>query len=186
MYTGPPPIAAIYPIRYYSPMNTVRSLRSTAGMTQAQLAKAAGTSQPTVAAYEAGRKSPTLSTLERLARAAGLEALVVYHPPMTREEGRSLALHHVIADRLEADPEGVTAVARDKLKTMRVIAPTSQPLREWVVLLDRPVSALIPVLRDPSPWGRELRHVTPFAGVLSVRERAEVMRTFAAEAAEGL
>jgi len=165
-------------------MSTVRSLRSAARMTQAQLAEAAGTSQPTVAAYEAGRKSPTLSTLVRLARAAGLEVSVIYHPPMTREEGRSLALHRMIADRLEADPEAVIERARVNLETMRLIAPASQPLREWAVLLDRPVSALIPVLLDHSPWGRELRHVTPFAGVLSVRERAEVIRAFAAQAAE--
>jgi hypothetical protein len=35
------------------------------------------------------------------------------------------------------------------------------------------------MLADPTPHARELRHVTPFAGVLTARERAEVYRTFA-------
>ena len=46
------------------------------------------------------------------------------------------------------------------------------------MLLDRPLPALLQVLLDPSPWARELRHTTPFAGVLSARERAEVLRAF--------
>lgn len=37
----------------------------------AQLAAAAGTSQPRLAAYEAGAKSPSVRTLDRIVRAAG-------------------------------------------------------------------------------------------------------------------
>jgi len=144
------------------------------------LARAGGTSQPTVAAYEAGRKSPTLDTVERLARRVGLEAFVVFHPPMTREDRRSLALHRAIADHLERDPVSVITKARRNLARMRSVASVqSQPLREWRVLLDRPVRALVEVLMDPSSWARELRHVTPFAGILSAAERAEAFRLFA-------
>ena len=56
----------------------------------------------------------------------------------------------------------------------------TQLLREWDVILDRPLAALLPVLTDPGEWSRELRHVTPFAGVLSAAERAAVYRAFAA------
>ena len=161
-------------------MNWIRSLREAAALTQAALAHAGGTSQPTVAAYETGRKSPTVSTVRRLARALGLDATVTYHPPLTREERRSIDLHRAIAARLRADPERVLAGARRNLA--RMIARTgasSQPLREWGVLLDRPVQALVPLLTDPDPWARELRHVTPFAGVLSAGDRAQAYRTFA-------
>lgn len=41
--------------------------------------------------------------------------------------------------------------------------------------------ALLAILTDPSPWARELRHMTPFAGILSARERADVLRQFATE-----
>jgi len=73
-------------------MNCVRTLRAVSGQTRQQLAEAADTSQPTVAACEGGRKSPTLRTLERLAEAAGLVVHLEYVPPLTREDRRSLAL----------------------------------------------------------------------------------------------
>jgi len=98
-------------------------------------------------------------------------------PPLTREDHRSLALHRAIARRLARDPERVLMQARRTLGRMKAAAPTPAPLlREWGVLLDRPVDALLPVLTDPRPWARELRHVTPFAGVLSAGERAEAYR----------
>ena len=162
-------------------MNWIRILRERAALTQAAMARAGGTSQPTIAAYEADRKSPTVSTVRRLAGAVGLDAAVAYHPSLTREERRSLELHRAIAVRLRDDPAGVLAQARRNLERMiaRVQEP-SQPLREWGVLLDRPVEALLPLLTDPDPWARELRHVTPFAGVLSAAERAAVYAGFAA------
>ena len=50
---------------------------------------------------------------------------------------------------------------------------------EWAVLLKRSVPELIPVLTDPGERARELRHVTPFAGVLSAEERAREYGAFA-------
>lgn len=164
-------------------MNWVRRIRDVTGLTQAALARAGGTSQPAIAAYESGRKSPTLDTVTRLAQAAGLEATAEFHPRLTREDRRSLELHRAIALRLRADPTGVLARARRTLA--RMIAATdgqSQPLREWAVLLDRPLEMLLPVLTDPDPWARELRHVTPFAGVLTTAERAAVYARFRAGA----
>lgn len=162
-------------------MNWIRTLREKAELTQAALAHAGGSSQPTIAAYEAGRKSPTVGTLQRLARAVGLVAAVAYHPPLTREERRSLALHRAIAVQLRSHPERVLAQARRNLR--RMLAQSAAPiqsLREWDVLLDRPLELLLPLLTDPDPWATELRHVTPFAGVLSARERAEVYGGFGA------
>ena len=61
-------------------MSEIRTLRRTVGVTQAALADAAGTSQPTIAAYETGRKSPTLGTVRRLAESVGLAMSVQFHP----------------------------------------------------------------------------------------------------------
>jgi len=161
-------------------MNASLALREAAELTQVALARAGGTSQPTIAAYESDRKSPTISTVQRLARAVGLDAAVEFYPPLTREDRRSLSLHRAIANRLTEDPDRVLAKARQCLDHMMARHDgASLPLREWVVLLDRPVEALLPLLTDPDPWARELRHVTPFAGVLSAAERAEVYRAFA-------
>lgn len=54
----------------------LRTARERAGLTQAELARRAGVSQPNVAAYETGRVSPAVSSLERLLRAAGCRPVV--------------------------------------------------------------------------------------------------------------
>ena len=87
-------------------MNSVVRLRGLAGLTQVDMARRAGTSQPTIAAYEAGSKSPTARTLERIAAALGFSVVYEFVPEMTREERRSLALHRAIADRLIERPRG--------------------------------------------------------------------------------
>jgi len=49
----------------------LRDARRRARLTQAEVAARAGVKQPVVAAYEAGRREPTLPTLRKLLRAAG-------------------------------------------------------------------------------------------------------------------
>ena len=161
-------------------MNPVRLLRTGTGLTQQELAKAADTSQSAIAAYESGRKSPTWRTVERLAQSVGCVVEVRYMPALTREDRRSLALHTAVAARLRAEPEVVRGRARQSLARMRALHPGARRLLdEWRCVLRRPLDDLIPVLTDPMPWARELRHVTPFTGVLSAAERAGVYREFA-------
>lgn len=160
-------------------MNVVRDLRERRGLTQNQLAELAHTSQPTIAAYESGSKSPNLRTLERLARSAGVEAVVDFVPPLTREDRRSLALHRAIARRLEEDPQPILRRARRTLARMKRQHPGARSLlSSWREILGRPMDEILEVLTDPRPSARELRHVTPFAGVLTARERASVYRRF--------
>jgi len=166
-------------------MNEVRHLRQLAGVTQSRLAELARTSQPTIAAYESGSKVPNLRTLRRLARALGLEARLQFVPAMTREDRRSLQLHEVIVQRLLEDPDAVIRRARDTLGLMRERHPGAAPLlTEWDAMLSRPASEVADILLDPRPKARELRQVTPFAGILSPAERAEVYRRFAASEGE--
>ncbi len=49
----------------------IRVARANAGLSQAALASRAGTSQPALSHYEAGRRQPTASTLDRILAAAG-------------------------------------------------------------------------------------------------------------------
>jgi transcriptional regulator with XRE-family HTH domain len=162
-------------------VNPVLSLRQRVGATQAELALRAQTSQPTIAAYESGAKSPTIRTLERLATSVGLELHATYVPAMTREERRSLELHRAIAARLVTDPERVVRLAKRNLARMATQSPGAASLwREWRHALSRPVDEVVEVLLDPRPAARELRHVTPFAGVLTPTERWSVYRRFRA------
>ncbi|GMQ94247.1 MAG: hypothetical protein BMS9Abin12_1733 [Acidimicrobiia bacterium] len=58
----------------------LRLARDKADMTQTELATASGVSQQSVSAYETGRKEPTLPTLQRLLRGAGLEMRIHLEP----------------------------------------------------------------------------------------------------------
>ncbi len=49
----------------------IREVRQRQGLTQAQLAQRAGTSQPVISAYEHGRRDPGYETLRKLVEAAG-------------------------------------------------------------------------------------------------------------------
>lgn len=163
--------------------------RIEAGLSQRELAARAGTSGATVAAYERGTKEPRLSTLLRLLGAAGMRLELSYAPvlsnangDLTREDRRSLALHRVIAARFARDPRAVSTKAVRNLKVMRRADDGSAApwLEEWERLLKGPVSAVIEVLVSHDQRARDLRQVTPFAGVLSDEERRAIYRAAAA------
>lgn len=58
----------------------IKEVRRRSGLSLRLLAARAGTSHPTLLAYEAGRKSPSWETLERLVNAAGFELGVTVEP----------------------------------------------------------------------------------------------------------
>lgn len=166
-------------------MSAVRHLRERARLPQSKLARLARTSQPTIAAYESGRKSPTLRTLERMSRAAGLEAVVDFVPPLTREDRRSLALHRAIARKLEESPDPTLRRARRTLDRMSRQQPGAwRLLSTWRRVLRLPVAEIVEIMIDPRASARELRQVTPFAGILTAGERASVYRRFASSEAK--
>lgn len=76
--------------------------RKSAGLTQAALARRAGTSQPVVARYETGASTPTVRTLRRLLRAAGYELTLAAEP---------------LAGFAPADLSGITASALREHRT---------------------------------------------------------------------
>lgn len=154
-------------------------LRRRAGLSQDELARRAGTSGPTVAAYERGHKEPRWSTFVRLAGACGVTPIVALVPTgskLTRAERRSLALHEAVLARLLDDPDAVRALARRNLAVMGEAAPAAAPyLRQWQALIDGPLADLAVVLVSPAADARELRQNSPFAGALDAAERDRVL-----------
>lgn len=160
-------------------MTIVKQIREAARLTQSELAELGGTSQPTIAAYESGAKVPSLRTLRRLAGAAGFELDLGITPPLTREERRSLYLHRAIVRRLVEDPAVVIERARSNLLRMSELHPDAKDLwGEWSRLLNGSIGVLVETVISMRPRARELRQVTPFAGVLTAAERASVYRGF--------
>jgi transcriptional regulator with XRE-family HTH domain len=73
----------------------IGALRRRAQLTQRELAERAGTTQSAIARIESGASSPTLATIERLARAAGLQPRVEFddlhaHDPVTERYKRDV------------------------------------------------------------------------------------------------
>ncbi len=79
----------------------IRATRREAGLTQAELAARSGTSQPTLSAYEHGRKAPSAQTLQRILAAGGArlttrESRPVITPSAATLGQRDRALRQVI------------------------------------------------------------------------------------------
>ena len=157
-------------------MNVVRQLRRQADVTQQQLAQRAGTSQSTIAAYEAGAKSPTLRTLENLASVLNLELEARFVPKLTHVERRSLAYHGAVADLLQENPEEIIQRARNHLRRLRTLHPHAAALiNRWRIWLDLPPDILIKQITDTSELAQDMRQVSPFAGVLSAGQRKKIL-----------
>lgn len=81
---------------------TLKDARRAAGLTQAELAARAQTSQATISAYESARKQPSVATLSRLLAAAGSRLAaeparyIVIQPPPAELERRGRVLHDVL------------------------------------------------------------------------------------------
>ncbi len=157
-------------------------LRKYAGVTQQALAVAAGTSQPTIALYERGAKSPTLETLQRLASSLGLELVLTFTPQMSREDQRSLIYHQAICNRLRKDPVSSLERARSVLmKVSHQHKGAKKLFDSWSRWLELPLEELILKILDPGQEAREMRQVSPFAGLLSPKERVILLTQFRKE-----
>lgn len=86
-------------------LELIKNARQAAGITQLQMAGRAGTTQPAVAAYESGARTPTVATLERLLDACEHD-LDMHACPRVRRGAASLEqLAPVIAEDLGHDGE---------------------------------------------------------------------------------
>src|SRR6185437_4843240 len=67
--------------------SAVIDARSRAGLTQAELARKMGTTQPVVARLESGRTRPSMRTLERLADATGSRLRISFESGGAKKTG---------------------------------------------------------------------------------------------------
>ncbi len=125
-------------------------------------------------------------------RAAGLRVTTRWQPATSAVispgllkhriiEARSLAMHCLIARKIEADRRLLAATRRNLTKWIaRYGEDAPRALGEWREILDRPwpeIAALITAADEPAT---RLRQSSPFAGVLTPAERRRVYEAFRA------
>ena len=106
--------------------------RAQAGLTQAQLAQRAGTSQPAVARLESGKGSPSVATVERLVNAAGYDLTVSLTPKRVREDA-VVEAYKVDVDRTLLR-ENLKKTVDQRLRYMEAFRRDAAALRRAVAL----------------------------------------------------
>lgn len=147
----------------------LRSARHTGNLSQRALADLAGTSGPTVAAYETGSKDPRASTLLRLLAAAGMDVQVVARRPRA-DRFRDL-LAAAIAEKIGAEP----ALLDRAREVMDRGVWSSDYEAQWRALVAAGPAAVIGVLTSPHPDTLALKADSPFT-MLGLVEEAERQR----------
>jgi hypothetical protein len=124
-------------------------------------------------------------------KAAGLKAVVSWVAPERAVrpgysshrllEARSLAMHAVIAQKIERDPQ-LLDVPRNNLKRWRARWDEQLPAwhEEWTGIMQRPWSEIAAIITEPSEEGARLRQSSPFPGVLTAVERRRIYEAFRA------
>ena len=93
-----------------------------------------------------------------------------------RIDQMSLELHRAIAEKLRANPQ-LLAIAHDNLDRWSKMGSRAQPYWDtWRELLKLPLDRLLELLLEESERMTALRHTSPFAGVLDIRERRAILQ----------
>lgn len=100
---------------------------------------------------------------------------------LTRDQERSLWLHHAVAGQVVTRPGEVLAQAAttlDRLSALHGVGPVTESWLEWGRIFAAGVPRVLEALTSRERWAVELRQNTPFAGVLTARERSAVLEAF--------
>lgn len=94
-------------------------------------------------------------------------------------EARSLAMHVMIAEKIFRKPSLLEGVRRN-LERWKAHYAEALPdgLREWEHILTRPFPEIASIMTELSERGAQLRQSSPFAGILSSRERRRIHGAF--------
>ncbi len=127
--------------------------------------------------YRERQHAAGLHAVTRLeARVPAISAGALSHRVL---EARSLAMHCLAARKVARNPALLKTV-RGTLAAWRQRYAAAMPraLDEWQAILERPWPEIAAFITDPGERATRLRQSTPFAGVLSARERSRVYAAF--------
>lgn len=121
----------------------------------------------------------TIGTHRRV-RQSDIDAMRTRTERLTRDQERSLWISYAIAGEVVRNPSNSLELARNNLKVMRQSGrgQTRNWLNEWEILFGGPVTELLAMLTSQSPKARELRQNSPFSGLLTEKERNQVLEAW--------
>jgi hypothetical protein len=100
------------------------------------------------------------------------------HSDHSRLDERSLAMHQLIAAKVQANP-ALLDKARDNLRRWQASEGSPKlALAEWEQILSGPVTQVTQFLTDPSERATRLRQSSPFAGILTEAERGAIYESY--------
>jgi hypothetical protein len=92
-------------------------------------------------------------------------------------EARSLALHRLVAQKIQHDPALMNHVADNLARWKKRVCQNSQPyILAWEALLGQGLAACLRIATEDSEYANAMRQCSPFAGVLSPQERWQFLR----------
>ncbi len=92
----------------------------------------------------------------------------------SRLDERSLALHQLVAEKVQADPALLDKARGNIRRWQEANESPSLALAEWEQLLGGPVDQVAAFLVERSERATRLRQSSPFAGILTEDERRAV------------
>lgn len=104
-----------------------------------------------------------------------------FFSPHRISDARSLAMHAVIAQKIEREPR-LLDIARRNLQRWAERHASAEPkwLTEWREILNRSWPQIAALLTEQSEEAARLRQSTPFAGILTASERRRIHEAFRA------
>ena len=96
---------------------------------------------------------------------------------LTKKEKISFYLHFLVKKKLLSKPDKVIGIAKNNLKKWGE-RYSEEPvwMTEWNDILDRGISSILPVLDGVDEKASLLRSSSPFTGIISQKERMEVIK----------
>jgi len=103
-----------------------------------------------------------------------------FYSDHSRLDERSLALHRLIAEKVQAAP-ALLDKARENVRRWQEASGSASPaLAEWEQILAASASQVVAFLAERSERATRLRQSSPFAGILSQDERRAIYESYSA------
>lgn len=105
-----------------------------------------------------------------------------FHSDHSRLDERSLALHALVARKVQAAPALLDKARENMRRWQEASGSPSLALVEWEQILSAPVDEVTALLVERSERATRLRQSSPFCGILTEDERRAIYESYSTRA----